>query len=190
MPDPRYTVDAIRKAQEGPLSRGELFNGDGMRVSAADLKAIVTEHGSLRKGMSIGECTEAVTRAHPPRSRANRTTVYGGMRTPVMSHLGGYTDRTVGPSNPATQAAVDAVNAYGRVRRTSGTIYTGGHMGNLASMERCLGHFADRVDLDESLRSDSRFSPTSATICGQRTLWRAEVVRKSSSGTPFRGSMP
>jgi hypothetical protein len=53
-----------------------------------------------------------------------------------------------------------------------------------------LGHFADRVDLDESLRSDSLFSPTSATICGQRTLWRAEVVRKSSSGTLFKGSMP
>src|SRR5271168_888852 len=31
-------------------------------------------------------------------------------------------------------------------------------------------HFADRVELDESFRSDSLFSPTSATICGQRTL--------------------
>jgi hypothetical protein len=49
-------------------------------------------------------------------------------------------------------------------------------------------HFADRVDLEESFRSDSLFSPTSATICGQRTLWRAEVVRKSSSGTAFKGS--
>ena len=51
-------------------------------------------------------------------------------------------------------------------------------------------YFADRVKLDESLRSDSLFSPTSATICGQRTLWRAVVVRKSSSGTAFNGSMP
>src|SRR5712664_2703621 len=51
-------------------------------------------------------------------------------------------------------------------------------------------HFADRVDLDESFRSDSLFPPTSATICGQRTLWREEVVRKSSSGTAFKGSIP
>src|ERR1700723_3240197 len=51
-------------------------------------------------------------------------------------------------------------------------------------------HLADRVDLGVSLRSDSLFSPTSATIWGQRALWSAEVVQKSSSGTPFKGSTP
>jgi hypothetical protein len=51
-------------------------------------------------------------------------------------------------------------------------------------------HFADRFDLDESFRNESRFSQTSTTICGQRTLWREEVVRKSSSGTAFKGSIP
>jgi hypothetical protein len=56
---------------------------------------------------------------------------------------------------------------------------------------RCMSyaHFADRVRLDDSLCSDSLFSVTSATICGQRTLWRADVVRKSSSGTAPKGSM-
>src|ERR1700722_10823343 len=51
-------------------------------------------------------------------------------------------------------------------------------------------HFAARVDLTESFRSDSLFLPTSAMICGQRILWRAVVVRKSSRGTAFKGSRP
>jgi hypothetical protein len=71
------------------------------------------------------------------------------------------------------------VNLRGRLRGRSRHV-----------MRRPWPHFADRVDLDESFRSDSLLSPTSATICGQRTLWRAEVVRKSSSGTAFKGSMP
>jgi hypothetical protein len=41
--------------------------------------------------------------------------------------------------------------------------------------------------LDESFRNDALFCETSETICGQRTLWRADVVRKSSSGTDFNG---